>query len=84
MFALFNPAAGTQVYEVPPDALRAAAAVCRAHPGTAPVFIEWQDDNGGGTARFRSRGVQVALDEDLIAALTDVVGAGRVELVKAG
>ncbi len=69
---------------VPPDALRAAAAVCRAHPGPAPVLVEWQDDNGGGTARFRARGLQVELDDTLIAALTDVVGAGRVELVKAG
>ena len=69
---------------VPPDALKAAAAVCRAHPGPAPVMVEWRDDNGGGTARFRARGLQVSLDDELIAALTDVVGAGRVELVKAG
>jgi DNA polymerase-3 subunit alpha len=69
---------------VPPDALKAAAAVCRAHPGPSPVMVEWQDDNGGGTARFLARGLQVALDDALIAALTDVVGAGRVELVKAG
>ena len=69
---------------VPPDALKAAAAVCRAHPGPAPVMVEWQDDNGGGLSRFRARGLQVALDDELIAALTDVVGAGRVELVKAG
>jgi hypothetical protein len=69
---------------VPPDALKAAAAVCRAHPGPAPVMVEWRDENGSGTARFRARGLQVSLDDELIAALTDVVGAGRVELVKAG
>jgi DNA polymerase-3 subunit alpha len=69
---------------VPPDAVKAAAAVCRAHPGPAPVLVEWTDDNGGGMARFRSRLLQVSLDDDLIAALRDVVGAGRVELVKAG
>ena len=69
---------------VPPDAMAAAAAVCRAHPGPAPVMVEWSDDNGGGTARFRAKGLQVALDDELIAALEGVVGPGRVELVKAG
>jgi len=69
---------------VPPGVMEAAAAVCRAHPGPAPVMVEWKDDNGAGTARFRARGLQVALDDELIAALTDVVGVGRVELVKAG
>jgi len=69
---------------VPPDALRAAAAVCRAHPGPAPVLVEWSDDNGGGQARFRARGLQVELDDTLLTALRDVVGEGRVELVKAG
>jgi DNA polymerase-3 subunit alpha len=69
---------------VPPETMQAAAAVCRAHPGNAPVMIEWQDDNGAGTARFRARGLQVALDDELIHALEGVVGSGRVELVKAG
>jgi DNA polymerase-3 subunit alpha len=69
---------------VDPDVLKAAAAVCRAHPGPAPVLVEWSDDDGAGTARFRSRGLQVSLDDDLVAALRDVVGEGRVELVKAG
>ena len=67
-----------------PSTLEAAAAVCRAHPGPAPVLIEWSDDNGGGAARFKARGLTVALDDDLIAALKDVVGDERVELVKAG
>ena len=69
---------------VPPDVMAAAAAVCRAHPGPAPVMVEWSDDNGAGTARFRARGLQVTLDDELIAALEGVVGPGRVELVKAG
>ena len=69
---------------IPPDAVAAAVAVCRAHPGTAPVLVEWSDDNGVGTARFRARGLQVSLDDDLMTALREVVGADRVELVKAG
>ena len=69
---------------MPAGAMQAAAAVCRAHPGRAPVLVEWSDDNGGGTSRFRSKGLQVALDDDLISALKDVVGADKVELVRAG
>jgi DNA polymerase III subunit alpha len=69
---------------VPPEAVQAAAALCQSHPGPTPVLVEWSDDNGGGSARFRARGLSVALDDDLIAALTEVVGEGRVELVKAG
>ena len=69
---------------VPAGALQAAAAVCRAHPGSAPVLVEWSDDNGGGTSRFRARGLEVSLDDELISALKDVVGADRVELVRAG
>ncbi len=29
-----------------PDAVRAAAALCAAHPGPTPVYIEWSDGNG--------------------------------------
>jgi hypothetical protein len=70
--------------QVAPGTVEAATAVIRAHPGPAPVLVEWSDDNGGGAARFRARGLSVALDDDLIAALRDVVGEERVELVKAG
>ncbi|MBI1723021.1 MAG: DNA polymerase III subunit alpha [Gemmatimonadetes bacterium] len=68
-----------------PDAGRAIAAVCAAHPGPAPVLVEWRDDNGGETsARFRSRAVRVALDDDLLRALRELLGAEGVALVKAG
>jgi len=35
----------------PPDAARAAAALCAAHPGPAPVLVEWEEaeGNGGGS-----------------------------------
>jgi hypothetical protein len=46
--------------------------------------VEWSDDNGAGTARFRARSLAVSLDDDLLAALKDVMGASAVELVKAG
>ncbi len=69
--------------EVPADAARAVAALCRAHPGPAPLFLEWSAEANGGPARFRSRSLQVALDEDLLAALRDLLGADAVSLVKA-
>ncbi|OGU03448.1 MAG: DNA polymerase III subunit alpha [Gemmatimonadetes bacterium GWC2_71_10] len=67
------------------EAARAVAAVCTAHPGPAPLEVEWTDDtNGGGRARFRSRHLSVALDDDLLRALRGVLGDGAVELVKVG
>ena len=72
-----------------PDAARAVAALCAAHPGPAPVLVEWADEggNGGGsvrsTARLRSRTYRVEPAEDLLAALRSILGAERVHLVKA-
>src|SRR2546421_3947288 len=42
----------------PPDAARAVAALCAAHPGPAPVLVEWleSDPNGGGGTPGRPRG----------------------------
>jgi DNA polymerase-3 subunit alpha len=70
-----------------PESQRAVAALCAAHPGPAPVLIEWGDSNGGGngnTARFRSRSLRVDAAEDLLVALRDLLGHDRVQLVKAG
>src|SRR3989441_632248 len=72
-----------------PDAARAVAALCAAHPGPAPVLVEWADEggNGGGsvrsTARLRSRTYRVEPAEDLLAALRSILGAERVHLLKA-
>jgi DNA polymerase-3 subunit alpha len=64
------------------DAARALNALCAAHPGPAPVFVEWSDGNGV-TAHLRARGAQVALDEDFLGALRELVGTERVRLVRA-
>ena len=63
------------------DAARALKALCAAHPGAAPVYVEWADGNGD-KARFRSRGMRVALEEDFLTALGELVGNQRVWLVK--
>lgn len=71
----------------PPDSARAVAALCAAHPGPAPVLIEWSEGNGGGnghTAKFRSRTLRVDAADDLLAALRDLLGREHVQLVKAG
>ena len=66
-----------------PEALQAAAALCSAHPGPTPLYIEWSDGNGEAV-RLRSRRVRVAAEEDLVRALRDLLGADSVHYVKAG
>lgn len=73
----------------PPDAAtaRAVAALCAAHPGPAPLLIEWSEGNGGGdngTARLRSRAFRVDAADDLLAALRELLGDSSVRLVRAG
>jgi DNA polymerase III subunit alpha len=71
-----------------PDATRAAAALCAAHPGPVPVLVEWEGPNGDGNgsplaARLVSRSLRVEPDEELLGALRDLFGADGVHLVKA-
>jgi hypothetical protein len=65
------------------DALRQALALCSAHPGPAPLYIEWSDGNGE-RLRARSRRVRVTPDEELVAALKRLLGPEAVAFVKAG
>jgi DNA polymerase-3 subunit alpha len=66
-----------------PDTLQAAAALCRAHPGPVPIYIDWSDGNGEAV-RLRSRRLRVAADEELLRALRDLLGSDAVHYVKAG
>ena len=66
-----------------PGVLRAAAALCSAHPGPTPLYIEWSDGNGE-SVRLRSRRVRVAAEDDLVRALRDLLGADSVHYIKAG
>ena len=65
-----------------PEAIRAAAALCAAHPGPAPVYIEWSDGNGEAM-RLRSRRTRVAAEDELITALQGILGVESVHYVKA-
>jgi DNA polymerase-3 subunit alpha len=64
------------------EAARALRALCAAHPGPAPVFVEWSDGNGT-TAQLRSGEFRVALDDEFLDAVRDVMGGERIHLVKA-
>ncbi len=73
-----------------PETTRAIAALCAAHPGPTPVFIEWRGENGnkerdenGSAVRLRSRTFRVDAADDLLAALRDLLGADGVTLVRA-
>jgi hypothetical protein len=68
-----------------PDTARAIAALCAAHPGPTPLFIEWRGENGAGkeTVRLRSRSFRVDAADDLLAALRDIGGVDAVNLVRA-
>jgi DNA polymerase-3 subunit alpha len=66
-----------------PEALQQVAALCSAHPGPAPLYIDWSDGNGEAV-RLRSRRIRVAAEDDLLRALRDLLGADCVHYVKAG
>ncbi|HWC75614.1 MAG TPA: DNA polymerase III subunit alpha, partial [Gemmatimonadales bacterium] len=68
-----------------PETTRAIAALCAAHPGPTPVFLEWTGMNGAGkeTVRLRSRSFRVDAADDLLAALREIVGVDGVALVRA-
>jgi len=74
----------------PAGAGRAVAALCAAHPGPAPVLVEWEEGNGHpglapgvSATRLRSRSLRVEVNDDLIAALRDLLGPDHVHLVRA-
>ena len=66
-----------------PELLRQAATLLTAHPGPAPLYIEWSDGNGE-RLRARARTVRVAPSGDLLAALRQLLGPDAVTLVRAG
>jgi len=65
-----------------PDVPPAVAALCAAHPGPAPVFVEWKESDGV-IAKLRSRRLRVELNGHLLRALRDLAGEHHVHLVRA-
>jgi DNA polymerase-3 subunit alpha len=64
------------------DAVQAVARVCEAHPGAAPLYIQWTDGNGA-SARLRSRRLRVGAEEETLRALRELVGGAAVSLIRA-
>jgi DNA polymerase-3 subunit alpha len=63
------------------EATRAVAALCAAHPGPAPVLVDWNDGNGHD-ARLRSQHLRVELCPALLDGLRQVLGPDGVRLVR--
>ncbi len=67
----------------PADAIRSAAQVCAAHPGPAPLYIDWSDGNGTAV-RLRSRRLRVEPIEETVRALRELFGVDAVSFIRAG
>jgi DNA polymerase-3 subunit alpha len=63
------------------EALSAAARVCEAHPGPAPLYIDWSDGNGT-RVRLRSRRLRVQPIADTLRALRELFGPDAVSLTR--
>jgi DNA polymerase-3 subunit alpha len=61
---------------------RAAAGVAAAHPGPAPLYIDWSDGNGTAV-RLRSRRLRVEPNEATLRALRELFGGDSVSFVRA-
>jgi DNA polymerase-3 subunit alpha len=66
----------------PPEKVRAIARICTAHPGPMPLYIDWTDGNGEAV-RLRSRSIRVALEEDLVQGLRELVGPDAIHYIRA-
>jgi hypothetical protein len=66
----------------PLEAAQAIARACEAHPGPAPLYIDWSDGNGG-SARLRSRRLRVGAGEATLRAFRDLFGGDAVSLIRA-
>jgi DNA polymerase III subunit alpha len=64
------------------ETVREVARVCEAHPGAAPLYIDWTDGNGE-SARLRSRRLRVGAEESTLRALRDLFGGNAVSLIRA-
>ena len=64
------------------DLIRSAAALCAAHPGASPVYIEWTGPDGT-LVRLRSRRHRIEPEDEVVGALRGLLGSDAVLFVKA-
>jgi DNA polymerase III subunit alpha len=73
--------------ELPSELLRKIRAVLDTHPGRAPVELHLGAANGAGNGsnpRLRSRSLRVEADREILSALREILGKGRIRLVRTG
>ncbi|HET9065127.1 MAG TPA: DNA polymerase III subunit alpha [Gemmatimonadales bacterium] len=64
-----------------PAVARTVARVAAAHPGPAPIYIDWSDGNGTAV-RLRSRRLRVEPHEDTLRDLRELFGGSAVSFVR--
>jgi len=64
-----------------PEKVRLAARIAAAHPGPAPLYIDWSDGNGTAV-RLRARRFRVEPGDDTVRAFRDVFGPDAVTYVR--
>ncbi|MCU0620026.1 MAG: DNA polymerase III subunit alpha [Gemmatimonadales bacterium] len=64
-----------------PEAVRALARLCSAHPGPTALYIDWTDGNGEAV-RLRSRSIRVALEEELVHGVRELLGAESIHYIR--
>jgi DNA polymerase-3 subunit alpha len=69
---------------LPAESLTAATAVFRSSPGSSPLYVTVQEGSNGGSrqVRLRSRSINVAPTDALLAQLRELFGAERIRLVR--
>ncbi len=75
-----NDASGDR-RDLTPDVFRDVRSVVDAHPGGAPVELQWADGSGAA-ARFRSRTLRMAANGAALGELRMLLGPARVRLVR--
>jgi len=70
--------------DIPPDSVAAATAALRASPGASPLYVTVQDGGNGSSrpVRLRSRSINVAPTDTLLAQLRELFGAECIRLVR--
>jgi DNA polymerase-3 subunit alpha len=63
------------------EVVRSTARVAAAHPGPAPLYIDWSDGNGTA-ARLRARRFRVEPSDETLRALRELFGADAVSYVR--
>ncbi|HZS59008.1 MAG TPA: DNA polymerase III subunit alpha [Gemmatimonadaceae bacterium] len=66
---------------LPPEVMTDVRAVIDAHPGSAPLEMQWSDGNGT-RARLRSRSVALSASTAALTELRALLGSERVRLVR--